>query len=95
MLERTKAGFNESTLEIGLQLTPSKGADGSPEEREFALIAPAFGLTEEDYQRTFVHVGKVFSLVAFKPRNRKYPVIGINHEGQRYKFPLSVLDSLD
>jgi hypothetical protein len=36
----------------------------------------------------------MYFLVALKPRNRKYPVIGENQNGACYKFPRNVLADL-
>ena len=33
-------------------------------------------------------------LAGLKPRNRKYPIIGKDAAGQRYKFPSEVLKGL-
>ena len=66
------------------------------DQAEFALHAHLFELTESDYGKTFRSSrGEPFTLVGIKPRNRKYPVIGKNAAGQRYKFPVDVLEGLD
>lgn len=61
---------------------------------EFELHAALFGLESSDFGRQFTSRGKNFKLVGFKPRNRKYPVIGLDGAGGRYKFPSSVLQDL-
>ena len=40
-------------------------------------------------------LGDRFTLVGLKPRNRKYPVIGKDAAGRRFKFPRTVLDALE
>jgi hypothetical protein len=63
---------------------------------EFALHAHLFGLTEDDFGKEFRSpCGERFTLVGLKPRNRKYPVIGKDAAGRRYKFPGDVLESLE
>ncbi len=88
-----KGSYNtlEYNLSLGFSIKPEDGVD--PLEKEFALLAPIFGLSAEDYQREFRGAGgKIYRLIAFKPRNRKYPVIGVNSQGKRFKFTLGVLD---
>ena len=62
---------------------------------EFALHAHLFGLTAEDFGKTFTSSrGESFVLAGLKPRNSKYPIIGKDVAGQRYKFPSEVLKGL-
>jgi hypothetical protein len=62
---------------------------------EFGLHAHLFGLTKDDFGRGFRSPqGERFTLVALKPRNRKYPVIGKDSTGRRYKFSAGVLATL-
>lgn len=35
---------------------------------------------------TFESQGKIFTLVGWKIRSRKYPIVGINEKGAKYKF---------
>lgn len=86
-----KSQFSSSQATIGLRVEIESDDGLSPEERLFQQTAPLFGLTFEDYRRRFVSGGEVFELVALKPRNRKYPIIGQNAQGTSYKFPLEVL----
>jgi len=90
--EHVSGKFGDWNYDLALRFTPGKIDGRNPEEREFGEYAGLFGLTEEDYRRPFVSHGKSYRLVAFKPRNPKYPVIGINGEGKRYKFSRDVLD---
>lgn len=80
----------EATVGIRIAVAPTDGV--TPEERLFRENAPFFGLGDEDYRRTFLSGGQAFQLVGLKPRNRKYPLIGENGSGTRYKFPFEVLD---
>lgn len=87
-----KSQFNSEKATIGIQVEIEKEDGLSAEERLFHELAPLFGLSPDDYQRQFVSGGELFELVALKPRNRKYPIIGKNAKGTNYKFPLEVLD---
>jgi hypothetical protein len=63
---------------------------------EFGLHAHLFGLVEDDFGKTFWSSrGERFTLVGLKLRNRKYPVIGKDATGRRFKFPADVLESLE
>ena len=37
----------------------------------------------------FISNGAQFKIVGWKPRSRKYPLLGMNEKGTRYKFPAS------
>ena len=65
-----------------------------PQEKEFEKYAGLFDLSGSDYRRPFLSGGDMYFLVALKPRNRKYPVIGENQNGTCYKFPRNVLADL-
>ena len=86
-----KSQYSSSQATIGLKVEITTDDDLSPEERLFQETAPLFGLTSADYHRIFQSGGETFRLVALKPRNRKYPLIGENARGTHYKFPLEVL----
>lgn len=86
-----KGSFDEGNLDLGLRFAPGKG---DPALREFTKHAGLFGLGGDDFKRAFISEGTVFRLVALKPQNPKYPVIGENQNGTRYKFPRDVLANL-
>ena len=89
-----KSQYSSSGATIGIRAEIESDDGLSPEERLFEQTAPLFGLTFEDYRRTFFSSnGETFQLIALKPRNRKYPLIGENKNGTRYKFPLEALES--
>ncbi|MDA7862622.1 SprT-like domain-containing protein [Akkermansiaceae bacterium] len=92
--EPVKGSFNERNFDLTLRLAPGIVDGRDPAEQDFAAYAGLFGLSEEDYGRYFTSQGKRYQLVALKPRNRKYPVIGVNAKGQRYKFSREVLEEL-
>ena len=94
--------------EYGLILNPENGSydrgrfttkwtfvceteDGVP--ADFVRDAPFFGLTKEDYGRTFQADSKTFTLCGLKPRSPKYPILGRDvQSGQVYKFSRTVLE---
>lgn len=92
--EEVKGSYREEKFDLAMRFVPGKGDDRDFEERAFGEYAGLFGLAEKDYQRRFVSQGKVYRLVALKPRSPKYPVIGMTEEGKRFKFPREVLREL-
>jgi hypothetical protein len=86
--------FNASQINLGLEISLAPRDGLTAEEREFQELAPVFGLTVSDYRRPLVFNRIHYSLIGFKPRNRKYPVIVEAAGGARYKLPLDALDHL-
>jgi hypothetical protein len=67
--------------------------DGIPPA--FAASCVKFGLDASDYGKRFRNsTGTTYELVGIKPRNRKYPIIGLRNDGQRFKFGAHVLKEL-
>jgi len=93
-VEQTNIRGDEGSLELSLRLTLGLADGWEPGLRDFAQHAPAFGLKGEDFRRPFRSAGREYLLVALKPRNRKYPVIGLDVKGRRYKFERTVLAKL-
>ena len=92
--EEGRGRFDQESFELSLKFTPGQADERAPEERNFERHAGLFGLVANDLRRVFLSNGERFQLVALKPRNRKYPVIGENENGTRYKFPRDVLEKL-
>ena len=92
--KKAKGTFDEENFDLALRFSPGKADQGDPAQRDFARHAGLFDLKNEDYHRPFISDGTMFRLVALKPRNPKYPVIGENQNGTRYKFPRDVLRNL-
>ena len=61
------------------------------EASDFKSGAYLYGLEPEDFGREFESNGKVFKIVGLKARSRKYPVIGEDVQGKRFKFPETVV----
>ena len=93
-VELAKGKFGDRNLNLEVQLAPGEIDGRDPEERAFEEYAGLFGLSGTDFKRAFVNQGKPYRLVALKPRNQKYPVIGLNREGKRFKFSRDVLRTL-
>ena len=93
-VSREKADFTVEEFRLGLKFR-TEDVDGvGVEERDFIKNAVIFDLPEGAYKRWFSSQGEMFQLVALKPRNRKYPVIGLSKKGRRYKFSREVLERL-
>ncbi|MCX8238591.1 MAG: SprT family zinc-dependent metalloprotease [Akkermansiaceae bacterium] len=92
--EQVKGSFSERKFDLAMRFIPGEADNRNPEKQAFEEHAGLFGLTAQDYQRPFVSQGKPYRLVALKPRNPKYPVIGVNREEKRFKFPRDVLQNL-
>jgi hypothetical protein len=91
---KSKGRFDDENFDLRLSFTPGEVDEKEPQEKEFEKYAGLFDLSGSDYRRSFLSDGNMYFLVALKPRNRKYPVIGENQNGTCYKFPLNVLADL-
>lgn len=91
----SKCKYSAVNCDISLSLNVPSSVDAEEMARiDFNALAPIFDLTAEDYQRPFKVNGRTFKLVAFKPNNRKYPIIGEDETGRQYKFEMNVIDQL-
>ena len=91
----SKGRFSSTDCEITIKFSlPKNGDDSDQERREFESQAGVFGLTAGHYKQTFIVNNKHFKLIGIKLSNRKYPIIGIDESGTKYKFEPSVLDSI-
>lgn len=91
---KSKGRFTDENFDLRLSFTPGEVDEKEPQEKEFEKYAGLFDLSGSDYRRPFLSGGDMYFLVALKPRNRKYPVIGENQNGTCYKFPRNVLADL-
>lgn len=60
-------------------------------KKEWDRYCYRFGLKPEDYGSMFESRGTTFKVVGLKPKSRRYPIIGENDNGMRYKFPATIL----
>ncbi len=90
----SKGSYSDQGCEITLNFNLA-GVDPVDTQRlEFEALAAYFALAADDYLRRFTVNGRAFRLIGFKPNNRKYPVIGVDETGQKYKFEKAVLATL-
>jgi hypothetical protein len=68
----------------------------SKEAKDFKRFCGRFGLQPTDLNKTFTSRGTTYKIVGLKPNSYKFPVIGENDRGTRYKFMATdVLNTLD
>lgn len=86
-------GGRFSDYRYSLKLTCLIGSDGSTDHAKinWNRHCRMFGLTPEDFGRTFTDRGTKFTICGIKPKGKTYPIIARNDRGTEYKFPLSVL----
>ena len=80
--------------DIGLtvRLEATHGDQDEAEWLKFREAAPAFGLSDDDYGRTFSLRGRDFALIALKTRSPKRPYVGREiSTGRQFSFTTSVL----
>lgn len=65
----------------------SSGDDISVEQLEFNKLCPRYGFKPSDYMREFEYNNQIFKLIGFLPKAKKYPYIGLSHDGCKYKLP--------
>lgn len=80
--------YNSGEVKISLRLS-RKFVDGAPLEQVlFEERCHSYGFEPEDYRKKIrVKTGKkerIFSLVGFNPRARKYPIIAKDEDGREY-----------
>lgn len=69
-----------------------EGDEIDPKETEFRRYAAAFGLTPDDFGKTFKVQGDSYQISGIKPRGRRYNVLGKSAStGKVYKFEVSAV----
>jgi len=58
----------------------------SPEAREYQSLAYMFNLPKDGLGKTFMSLGKMFTIAGLKSSRRKYPVSAVSSTGRRFKF---------
>lgn len=77
--------FTSTTFSAKLEV--AIGGDAEEAERTlFNQQCRRYGFQSEDYGKYFNIGGKEYKLIGFKSRAKKYPIIGVNQSGSRYKF---------
>ena len=88
----TKLRYNSSGITVTVQLNAN--SDGDFEKDQFERNCRSFDLLPEDYKATFTCRDRAYELVGINPRSYKYPFIGENTLGTRYKFGNRILDQI-
>ena len=86
--------FTNSEVRCKLTVSVDSGAPSSVantdanEERKFKQNAYKFGLTGNEFGRTFKSRGTAFTIISINPRAKRdgYPIIAQNARGTKYKF---------
>jgi len=77
------------TVSVEDNTAPTAVADtNSADERKFKQHAYKFGLTGDEFGKSFKVRGTVFTIIEINPRAKRggYPVIAENARGTKYKF---------
>jgi len=94
-VERTKGSFNDYEYNLSLKFRTGLPDGKTTEQANFEKDAFIFGLSEDDFHKTFRSHGKTYLLCGFKLKNRTYPIIGLcPRTGRKFKFETEVLESL-
>ncbi len=56
------------------------------ESREYINLAHMHNLPTDGLGKTFVSMGRTFTIIGLKSSRRKYPVTAVGSQGGRYKF---------
>ena len=93
-VELETGSFNPETFHCKFAISVPRELAEDGDRAEFELHCHLFGLAAEHFGAELSVGGDTYVLCGFKPRNRKYPVIGRDAEGNRYKFRADVLDQV-
>lgn len=92
------ASYGEDNCTFKLEVADIvNGKAVSKTASDFKIYAPSVGLKATDLGRKFTNPynGKVFEIVGYKARGRKYPILANDiATGQRYKFGASMVKKL-
>lgn len=80
--------FNDT--EFSTKLRISLG-DVDVAKKDWERYCRSFGLKPEQFGSTFESNGTTYTVCGIKPRAKRFPVIGVNANGTRYKFPANRL----
>lgn len=89
--QRGNASFDAVQCQFKVEAT-APGVD--PARAKFEADCHAFGLSAEDYGRTFEVAGDAYKLVGVRIRAPKLPIIGKSSTGKDFVFPRAVLSDL-
>ena len=84
--------YTDIGLTVRLEATHGDQDTDEAERLKFRKAAPAFGLSGDDYGRTFSLRGQHFALIALRTRSPKRPYVGREiSTGRQFSFASSVL----
>lgn len=84
---KTKGGsFNDGVYTMKLEIALPGGAENAA-KLEWDSLCDLYGFVGEDFGRTFVSNGKMYTICGIKSRAQKFPIIAVDREGRRFKFP--------
>lgn len=98
-ISNAKGRYSDNECALTLTFSIPGGADPVEAENnqriEFEALATLFSLQADHYRSQFTVNGQAFNLIGFKPNNHKYPIIGSDARGKKYKFEETVLDQIE
>jgi len=91
-IEAGNASFSSdnATLKLAISTIDASGNVLTKEAQAFETYAPMYGITKKLGETFETHQG-IYTLVGFKPKSKKYPILATNAKGKTYKFPTSIL----
>jgi len=93
-IKLTSTSFNDAGFRTKIDAgIVGEGGVNKADEKLWRDFATLNGLDPDAFGKTFTYGGKTFTIVGVKTKSSKYPIIGLNGDGKRYKFPISVLDT--
>ena len=86
--------YNERSFNGKIEVVKNIEGDIDIDQFNFEKYCGFYGLSKEDYGKTFKSNNKEYKLVSINPKARSYPLIGIDENGTKYKFPSSIANKL-
>ena len=78
-------------FQLKVAVLDSNGEPVTEEADAFRHSAKLFGFEPADLGKEFAYQGQTYTICGFKPKSRKYPVIGRSVTGKDYKFACRVV----
>jgi len=69
-------------------------ADGTAETKEvsaFRQMAEMYGLSPDDFGKTFVNAGQKFTISGLSTKAKQYPILATRVDGKTFKFPVDMV----
>lgn len=96
VIEIGHASYTSDSVKFQFDVIDNVSDDGTSMgflELSFKRDCHVFGFKAEDFGKQFTSNGATFTICGLKPGNRKYPVIGINKSGAKFKFRAEAVQS--